>query len=271
MIETFTEQDNIKRFEDENKPKRKKIFKPKWTMVKDTIDIWHFSDTHGDHRKLQVPKVDVAIFSGDEGKGYSPKANFELTKDFIEWFGSLDIEEKIFVGGNHSNALDSSYGIELVQLMDVHGITYLEESGTRLHCGLTVYGTPYRSVVPQHWSFVKDNCTYEEIEDSDIIVTHYPPYGILDNSPHPELDTLSGDKNLLKALSNTSFQVHLFGHIHDNTVDSYGYLGRAGRTYVNSACQSTRLRRLEHNGHIITFEGGVLTSVNDHTPISTYL
>jgi len=43
-------------------------------------------------------------------------------------------------------------------------------------------------------------------DDVDILITHVPPYGILDEN--------SGSEEVLNALCNKNMKVHIFGHAH---------------------------------------------------------
>ena len=55
------------------------------------------SDTHGVHRRVNLPAGDVLVHSGDltlDGEG-------PVTLDFVDWFSEQPFEHKIFVAGNH--------------------------------------------------------------------------------------------------------------------------------------------------------------------------
>ena len=63
------------------------------------LTIFAFSDTHGNHRRLQVPEdADIIICAGDAVEDNLVGGEYE---DFIEWFASLPCKWKIFVPGNH--------------------------------------------------------------------------------------------------------------------------------------------------------------------------
>ena len=91
-----------------------------------TLNIFAFSDTHGSHRKLQVPEnVDILICGGDvvednlEGDEYD---------DFVEWFASLPCKWKIFVPGNHELSFEIGRADGIIQRMTNRGITVLEDA-----------------------------------------------------------------------------------------------------------------------------------------------
>jgi Icc-related predicted phosphoesterase len=63
----------------------------------------------------------------------------------------------------------------------------------------------------------------------DILVTHGPPYSILDRSPgalHP-----AGCPQLLEAVTRLKPKLHVFGHVHG----AHGMLSTEGTLFVNAA------------------------------------
>lgn len=246
-------------------PKESFHIKPKY--AKDIVlDIFHLSDTHGNHESIRVPKCDIIIFSGDECNGYNIGKSYSDTLDFIQWFSKLDIETKIFVGGNHSAAIASLvYGPELKEEMKRLGITYLENELYRHYLGLTIYGNPATEYKGGHWAFSYKEDKFKSIPYCDIVVTHCPPFGILDSAPKFE-DVKEighcGSKFLSRRLNQIDFKLHLFGHIHDNKVENYGYLCRANRFYVNSAVVEDNVG-LSHNGHLITMVNNNVVRIKD--------
>lgn len=89
------------------------------------MHILHLSDTHNQHRQLgNLPAADVIIHSGD----ISFAGTGEEVMDFIEWFGSLNYQYKIFIAGNHDYALE---GItpERIQRFLPDSCFYLYNSG----------------------------------------------------------------------------------------------------------------------------------------------
>ena len=67
------------------------------------MHILHLSDTHGKHHLLQnLPAADIIIHSGDMSWAGKP----EEVLDFVEWFGGLNYQYKIFIAGNHDYCLD---------------------------------------------------------------------------------------------------------------------------------------------------------------------
>jgi hypothetical protein len=89
--------------------------------------------------------------------------------DFIEWFASLPCKWKIFVPGNHELSFELGQADEIIQRMTDKGITVLKDAIE--DCDGVIIGSIGHNVM----------IAQEDIPtDIDILVTHYPPYGILD-------------------------------------------------------------------------------------------
>lgn len=120
----------------------------------------------------------------------------------MNWFCDLDYPHKIFICGNHDDCL---YGATIDGLDD--NVHYLCNSGVEIN-GIKFYGVPM---------FMNDCITdrqsrfYEDIPtDTDVLITHTPPYGILDFD-----DGINyGSEEILVRLSDIKPRMHLFGHIH---------------------------------------------------------
>lgn len=63
-------------------------------VVVNGLEVYAFADTHGSHRKLQVPEnVDIVICAGDVVEDNLLGNEYD---DFIEWFASLPCKWKVF-------------------------------------------------------------------------------------------------------------------------------------------------------------------------------
>jgi len=183
------------------------------------MKIWHISDTHTYHDLLTIPKgIDMVIHSGDCSNPRDPYTNEPEVKDFIHWYKSLPIEHKIYVAGNHDTSIEKG----LVKKIDFSGynIHYLENDYIDID-GIKIFGSPHTPQFNQ-WAFMKDRNKLDRFwrnaihEPCDIIVTHGPPKGILDNS-FDRLNNMEscGDKSLLNVVLEMQPAYHLFGHIHN--------------------------------------------------------
>ena len=183
------------------------------------MHILHLSDTHGKHYELSnLPPADIIIHSGD----ISFAGSENEVMDFIEWFGGLPYKHKIFIAGNHDDCLFKA---------NIDGLTencfYLCNSSVSIE-GVKFYGVPM---------FMEDAMSgdYERyiqkiFFDTDILITHQPPKGILDSSANINY----GDDKLLEMALKTKPKFHLFGHIHG----AYGIEKSEHTTYVNAAILS---------------------------------
>jgi predicted phosphodiesterase len=179
--------------------------------------ILHISDTHSKHGLLKnLPKADIIIHSGDSSFAGSDSE----VLDFMNWFCDLDYPHKIFVAGNHDDCL---YDGQIEGLPD--NFYYLCHSGIDIE-GVRFWGVPL---------FLGDTLKEGRImqimaqipENTDVLISHGPPYGILDFDDNINY----GCKYLLKAVERVKPRYHLFGHIHAN----YGIRKIGQTTFVNSA------------------------------------
>lgn len=193
------------------------------------MKILHISDTHGCHRRLRnLPAADIAVHSGD----FTMTGSEAEALDFLNWFCDLPYRHKIFICGNHDECL---YGAKIDGLdSNVH---YLCNTGIEID-GLKFYGVPM---------FMGDCVTdrqtrnYAKIPaDTDILITHSPPYGILDFD-----DGINyGSEEILDRLSSLNLKAHLFGHIHamhgkivqNEIIFSNGAIMNSDYTDLSSAC-----------------------------------
>ena len=180
------------------------------------MKILHLSDTHGCHHRLRdLPEADVVVHSGD----FCMVGTEAEAIDFLNWFCDLPYRHKIFICGNHDDCL---YGANIGGLdANVH---YLCNSGMEID-GVKFYGVPM---------FMGDCITDRQSRniaripaDTDVLITHTPPYGILDFA-----DGINyGSEEILERLTAIHPQLHLFGHIHI----CHGITEINGTTYSNGA------------------------------------
>lgn len=175
------------------------------------------SDTHSRHRRLRnLPEADIVIHCGD----FTDIGTESEALDFLEWFCDLPYRHKIFTLGNHDTCL---YGADISGLDD--NVHFLCNSGTEIE-DLKFYGVPF---------FIEgsENNYAAGIPDStDILITHQPPYGILDKSYESGYgDVWFGSESLLSRISETSPRLCIFGHVHP----MYGTISQNGTAFVNSA------------------------------------
>ena len=179
-----------------------------------------FSDTHGMHKKLSMPEeskdldtTDVLVFAGD----MCSFGNEEDVLYFANWMRKLPYSHKIIIAGNHDTPFESKG--RHIQVNLFRGWSHYLENSSCVVNGLKFYGSP---VTPSlgNWAFNVDKDS-EEMQDkwesipadTDVLVTHGPPYGVLDLN---SAGTRCGCSILRSRVKKVNPKVHIFGHIHEN-------------------------------------------------------
>ena len=184
------------------------------------------SDTHGLHRELtkSVGSGDLIIHAGD----VTEYGTAEELEDFIDWFSNLNFRHKIFVGGNHDLILEEMGQYLTEWRGDLPKNTYhLENESVEIE-RLKMWGSPCS---PYFMGMAFNKRRGKEMKqvwdkiplDTDILITHTPPLGILDND--------SGCEELTEKLNALNPKLHVFGHIHQ----SFGIEKRGQKTFVNAS------------------------------------
>lgn len=178
------------------------------------MKIGAFSDTHTLHKGLQIEHCDVLICAGDiMNSGYVMS---DIIK-FLDWFSEQPSEHKIFIAGNHDRLIENE-SLHITQRIrkEYLNITYLENSEVIID-GIKFYGSPITPTF-YNWAFMADRG--KEIRkywdliplDTDVLITHGPPFDILDNSM---MKIRCGCEELRKSVMRIKPKIHLFGHIHE--------------------------------------------------------
>ena len=156
-------------------------------------NIFVFSDTHGKHRDVIVPEeADIVICAGDAVEDNLKGDEYD---DFIDWFSSLSAKKKIFIPGNHELSFEIDKSEEIEKAMKEKDISVMQNSIDDCE-GVTICSIGGDVSIAD-----------EDIPtDIDILVTHYPPYGILDEG--------LGSTEILNFVIKSKPTYHLFGHIH---------------------------------------------------------
>jgi Icc-related predicted phosphoesterase len=187
------------------------------------------SDLHGFLPQLEGG--DLLIIAGD----LTARDTEYQHDDFFVWLNDQSYTKKIFIAGNHDNYLQRN-NEKFIKTLEKSDLDYLCDSGTEFE-GLKIWGSPwtrsFEGMNPKAKAFTLD--TEEELaekwelipDDVDILVTHSPPYRILDEV---DIVTKSGTKQFnvgssslwhyLGQLSDDSSKQRILicGHIHE----SYG-------------------------------------------------
>ncbi len=174
------------------------------------------SDLHGYYPKLDGG--DLLIVAGDLTARDTEKQHAE----FAYWLEEQKYRKKIVISGNHDELIQGVKK-EYAEKMFPDAI-YLEDSGTEFE-GLKVWGSPWSlwfpRINPKCSAFTGNEAdlyaSYEKIpSDTDILITHGPACGILDETKDNRHVGSKGIYGWLKYVGRPL--LHVCGHIHE----SYG-------------------------------------------------
>ena len=190
------------------------------------------SDTH--NYEVAVPEGDLVIHCGDA----TERGTIREVTLFAEWFGKLPHPNKLFVAGNHDFLFEQNPTVARLILKD-NGITYLEDDYLELG-GLKIFGAPQQPYF-NNWAFNREEEDlmeiYERIPDGlDILITHCPPRGILDEVAQDFKLRHIGSYDLLQKVSRAKPKFHCFGHCHVG----YGAKSVIDTFYINAAICNER-------------------------------
>lgn len=223
------------------------------------MKIWHISDTHMNQGLLEIPEgVDIVVHSGDASNWKDPYRNEQEMRAFIDWFATLPIPTKVFVPGNHDTSLEK--GLITRDLIE-HRKIHLLINEEREIGGLRFWGSPF---TPRYgdWSYMRDRGTINRIwetipEGIDVLITHGPPYGILDATyAQNNKVELVGCSALAKRVTKVEPRLMMFGHVHSTKdIRNAGMRTIADyRTQFSngSCCDDGKMGTVTSNGNIIT-------------------
>ena len=184
---------------------------PHYFETRKIMKIIAISDTHGLHRKLSMSPCDILIFAGD-----ASISSFSKFTEFNDWLGTLSAKHILFVAGNHDTYLEKIGPAKSKKYFT--NAVYLHNCSVNV-MGKSFYGSPY-SPMFNNWSFMYERGSielkeiWEQIpENLDYLITHCPPYGILDRN----LQNLRcGCEILVREIAKKFPLNSIFGHIHMN-------------------------------------------------------
>ncbi len=191
------------------------------------------SDTHNAHEQIAVPDGDILIHSGDA----TTVGNIEQISAFNQWFSSLPHKHKIFIAGNHDWLFEKDNSLAR-SLLD-KSIIYLQDNFVNIE-GLKIYGSPWQ---PRFYDWAFNLNRGKELaekwrwipSDIDVLITHGPPFKILDEVPRQYFIENTGCEELRKRIEQIAelkkLKLHVFGHIHCG----YGVKKEFGVKFINAS------------------------------------
>lgn len=205
------------------------------------------SDPHGNYPELEGG--DLLIVAGDL------TARDTLTEHsfMAEWLHKQDYKKKVLVAGNHDNLLQ-----KYKDFYSKTSIDYLCDSGTKFcyypplekdaadgtvieRRDFKIWGSPWTKAFPgmnpdckaftcdqendlkAKWAMIPD--------DTDILITHSPPYGICDEVKGDYRWESVGSRSLQHRVLDIKPKLHVFGHIHE----AWGEFHSQGIIFINAS------------------------------------
>ena len=203
-----------------------------------TKRLTFISDTHSKHKQIteDLPGGDILLCAGDiSSMGYKHEI-----KEFCAWFDKIkNYNHKIFIAGNHDWLFQKNPELAKEIVAGYKTITYLQDETITID-GINIYGSPWQPEF-YNWAFNLPR-NGEEItkkwaeipENTDILITHGPAWGYLDNI-NGRMDKL-GCELLTERILTINPKIHLCGHIH--TGNGYRFNGKTH--FVNAAVLDER-------------------------------
>ena len=206
------------------------------------------SDLHG-NLNTDMGFGDMLIIAGD----ISPMIHFSMDeqhdwfkRNFIPWLETLNFKYKVFILGNH-DFFGKLYSSEVINKELPPNCHYLFDQEVIIE-GVKIYGTPW-SPIFFNWAFMR---SYSELEvlfskisnDTNILISHSPPEGILDLTWGQEH---AGSLALKRRISQLNMlKYNIFGHIHEG----HGQIKNGNITYVNASILDNGTNPIEINYEI---------------------
>lgn len=220
------------------------------------------ADLHGFYPQLEGG--DLLIIAGD----WTFKKYEQDSKDFLEWIEAQKYKKIVFIAGNHDTHWEKHWNkweMEETEKGKEKHIIYLCDSGTEFEyeednpelemCGMhpsedkkvKIWGSPwtktFQGMNPKCKAFTFD--TDEELaekwalipNDIDILITHSPPYDILDEVDSQEHCTSYhvGSRSLLKRVCEIKPRLHVFGHVHEGHGDIVAEWINTPTAFINAS------------------------------------
>ena len=186
------------------------------------------SDTHG-FDDFPVPEGDVLVHAGDSTRRGRAA---EITR-FAASLARLPHPHKVVIAGNHDWLFQKDPNLARALLAAVPGLAYLEDAGCEID-GVRFWGSPWQpwfhdwafnlprgAALREKWALVPAG--------THVLVTHGPPYGILDKVFSDQESV--GCEELRARCAEVRPLVHLFGHIHE----AAGTHREGGTLFVNAS------------------------------------
>lgn len=199
------------------------------------------SDTHRKHFDLKMPEGDILLCAGD----ISSQGEVNTLASLNHWASTLPYKHKVLISGNHDFIFQDNP--DLAKSLIPNWI-YLKDEAVFLE-GFKIYGSPWQpwfydwafnlhrgDPIREKWKLIP--------KDTDILITHGPPMGIMDEVQRwnssacgPDIEHV-GCADLLDKVREIKPKLHVFGHIHEG----YGEMAKEGTIFVNASSCNRQYR-----------------------------
>jgi len=184
--------------------------------------ITAISDQHG-HLLNNIPECDLLLIAGDICPLINHDPYFQvnwLDDQFRKWLHQQPAKHIVGISGHHDFVWECAASLVPQDLP----WTYLQDSGCEIE-GLKIWGSPWTPYF-NNWAFNLDENDPNETKltqvfsqipnDTDILMTHGPPYGIVDEvcESGSQATTHIGSYALEKVVMEVEPLVHVFGNLH---------------------------------------------------------
>lgn len=193
------------------------------------------SDTHGFHRGMghhgnaPVPDGDVLVHCGDFSRDFG---SWMDVVRFAAWMKAQPHAHKILCPGNHDYGIHE-HPAKAEALFRDNGVHMLGQKSLEVG-GLVFDGGPWMPISgwEPRWGFEMEEHERERewsrIERVDVLVTHTPPMGVLDQTAKGQN---IGCTVLRRRVFDLRPQLHCFGHVHE----ARGSYREQGITFLNAS------------------------------------
>lgn len=202
------------------------------------MKVCFIADMHG-KLDFKVDPCDLLVIAGDICPTWGPAESIWLQEhwlgvEFREWLGDQPVGECVAIAGNHDWVWDKAACLVPSLNANFH---YLCDESIEI-MGLKIYGTPQQKWF-NNWAFNRIDAQLKKYyanipEGLDILITHTPPYKILDKVDFPDFKGHEGCKVLKERLMEMKVlpKINVFGHFHgENGIKEVDYM--PGTKFIN--------------------------------------
>lgn len=182
------------------------------------VKVIALSDTHGLHKKVNLPAGQILIHAGD----WTASSDYASIREFLIWYEARPHQHKVLIAGNHETYVQANPEAFAGLLSDyAPSVIYLNDQSVELE-GLKIHGSAWSPAflnwafnaergpeIQAHWDMIPS--------DVDVLVTHGPAMGILDyidgwDGPRQHVGCANLATTIQERLK--TLRCHIGGHVH---------------------------------------------------------